>query len=82
MCGEKTGGYIDAVSGAGSPPHVRGKGFLDFSHEVLEVNYAPVYNFNGAAPTKDDLVEAERMSQAEFNEMMEQWQRDNDRKRF
>lgn len=39
-------------------------------------------NFNGAAPTKDDLVEAERMSQAEFNEMMEQWQRDNDRKRF
>ena len=46
------------------------------------INYAPVYNFNGAAPTKDDLVEAERMSQAEFNEMMEQWQRDNDRKRF
>lgn len=46
------------------------------------IHYAPVYNFNGGTPTKDDLVEAERMSQAEFNEMMEQWQRDNDRKRF
>lgn len=46
------------------------------------INYAPVYNFNGGTPTKDDLVEAERMSQAEFNEMMEQWQKDNDRKRF
>lgn len=46
------------------------------------IHYAPVYNFNGGTPTKDDLVEAERMSQAEFNEMMEQWQKDNDRKRF
>ena len=42
MCGEKTGGYIEAVSGAGSPPHVRGKGFLDFSHEVLE-GITPAY---------------------------------------
>lgn len=46
------------------------------------IHYAPVYNFNGGTPTKEDLVEAERMSQAEFNEMMEQWQKDNDRKRF
>lgn len=46
------------------------------------IHYAPVYNFNGGTPTKEELVEAERMSQAEFNEMMEQWQKDNDRKRF
>lgn len=46
------------------------------------ITYAPVYNFNGGTPTKDDLVEAEKMSQAEFNEMMAQWQKDNDRKRF
>lgn len=46
------------------------------------IHYAPVYNFNGGTPTKEDLVEAERMSQAEFNEMMEQWQKDNGRKRF
>ncbi len=46
------------------------------------ITYAPVYNFNGGTPTKDDLVEAEKLSQAEFNEMMAQWQKDNDRKRF
>lgn len=32
--------------------------------------------------TKEDAVEAERMSQAEFNQMMKQWQRENDRKKF
>lgn len=46
------------------------------------ITYAPVFNFNGGTPTKEDLVEAEKMSQAEFNEMMAQWQKDNDRKRF
>lgn len=48
----------------------------------VPITYAPVYNFNGGTPTKEDLVEAEKMSQAEFNEMMAQWQKDNDRKRF
>lgn len=48
----------------------------------IPITYAPVYNFNGPAPNKDDIVEAEKMSQAEFNQMMEKWQRDNDRKRF
>ncbi len=48
----------------------------------VPITYAPVYNFNGTTPNKDDIVEAERMSQAEFNQMMEKWQRDNDRKRF
>ncbi len=46
------------------------------------ISYAPVYNFNGGAPTKEDLVEAERMSQEEFNEMMAQWEKDNNRKKF
>ena len=48
----------------------------------VPITYAPVYNFHGTTPNKDDIVEAERMSQAEFNQMMEKWQRDNDRKRF
>ena len=39
------------------------------------------YNLYGSA-TKEDAVEAERMSQAEFNQMMKQWQRENDRKKF
>lgn len=45
------------------------------------ISYAPVYNLYGSA-TKEDAVEAERTSQAEFNRMMKQWQRENDRKRF
>lgn len=45
------------------------------------ISYAPVYNLYGSA-TKEDAVEAERMSQAEFNQMMKQWQRENDRKKF
>ncbi len=68
-------GVLDRLSGGGNEPQPA-------TANGAPINYAPVYNFNGAAPTKDDLVEAERMSQAEFNEMMEQWQRDNDRKRF
>lgn len=68
-------GLLDRLSGGGNEPQPA-------TANGAPINYAPVYNFNGAAPTKDDLVEAERMSQAEFNEMMEQWQRDNDRKRF
>ena len=68
-------GLLDRLSGCGNEPQPA-------TANGAPITYAPVYNFNGAAPTKDDLVEAERMSQAEFNEMMEQWQRDNDRKKF
>ena len=41
------------------------------------ISYSPTYNLYGSA-TKEDAVEAERMSQAEFK----QWQRENDRKKF
>lgn len=66
---------VGSLSGSNSEPQLATAG-------GVPITYAPVYNFNGSAPTKDDLVEAERMSQSEFNEMMAQWQRDNDRKRF
>ena len=45
------------------------------------ISYSPTYNLYGSA-TKEDAVEAERVSQAEFNQMMKQWQRENDRKKF
>lgn len=45
------------------------------------ISYSPTYNLYGSA-TKEDAVEAERISQAEFNQMMKQWQRENDRKKF
>ncbi len=48
----------------------------------MTVTYAPVFNITGSGVTKDDVVEAERMSQEKFNDMMEQWKRDNDRKGF
>lgn len=43
--------------------------------------YAPVYNLYGNA-TKEDVREADKMSQAEFAKLMKQWQRDNDRTKF
>lgn len=48
----------------------------------MTVTYAPVFNITGSGVTKDDVAEAERMSQEEFADLMEQWQRDNDRKNF
>lgn len=39
----------------------------------VSINYAPVYHFEGAAPTKDDIVQAEKESQSEFDKKMEQW---------
>lgn len=47
----------------------------------MTVTYAPVFNVTGNA-SKEDIVEAEEMSQSKFAEMMEQWERDHDRKRF
>jgi len=41
------------------------------------ITYSPSYTFNGDAPTKDDLVNASRISQEEFNDMMEQYEHDN-----
>ena len=70
------GGLLDRLSGAGgNDPQPQPAGFP-------QISYAPVYHFEGGTPTKEDLVEAEKMSQSEFNQMMEQWQKDNDRKRF
>jgi TP901 family phage tail tape measure protein len=43
------------------------------------ITYSPNYNFYGSAPTKDDMVEAARMSQEEFNEMMDEWTHGKDR---
>ena len=45
------------------------------------ISYSPTYNLYGNA-TKDDAVEAERLSQAEFNKMMKQWQKENSRTKF
>lgn len=48
----------------------------------IYITYSPVYNFEGEAPSKEDLVEAEKISQAEFNRMAQQWLKDVQRSRF
>lgn len=45
------------------------------------ITYAPVYNLYGNA-TKEDAVKAEKISQTEFNKMMRQWQKENQRTKF
>lgn len=44
--------------------------------------YNPTYQFYGGTPSKEDLVEAGRISQEEFNEMMDKWKRNHDRTDF
>lgn len=44
--------------------------------------YSPVYHFEGAAPSKDDLIAANKMSQAEFEKMMKEYQRKKGRTAF
>lgn len=48
----------------------------------IHISYAPVYQFHGEAPTKEDMVEASRISQEEFNEFMAKWMKDHGRKDF
>lgn len=48
----------------------------------VTIHYAPVYRFEGEAPSKTDLVAAEKMSQSEFDKMMRQWQKDKGRVKF
>ena len=87
MISDNIGGVADRISdilaeldgGGGSddgPEPESGDG------PVYQITYRPEYHFEGAAPSRDDMVEAERMSQDEFNRKMAQWVKDNDRKRF
>lgn len=44
--------------------------------------FSPTYHFEGEAPSKEDIVEANRMSQAEFEKMMKEYLRKNKRIAF
>lgn len=67
---------LDGVGEGGDPDLEGGDG------PVYQITYKPEYHFEGGAPTREDMVEAERMSQSDFNRMMEQWMKDTARKRF
>lgn len=49
---------------------------------VYHITYAPQYCFEGGAPSREDMTDAEHISQEEFYRRMNQWMKDNARKRF
>ena len=69
LLGQLTGAQEDQeLAPVGGPP--------------IQIHYNPQYRFEGEAPKKEEIVEAEKMSQEEFARCMARWQRDNDRKKF
>ena len=49
---------------------------------VYHITYAPQYCFEGGAPSREDMTDAEHISQEEFERRMNQWMKDNARMRF
>lgn len=50
--------------------------------QAYTITYSPTLQFYGGTPSKSDIVEAGRVSQSEFNAMMQKWMKDNARKVF
>lgn len=67
---DNLGNGDDPDGGGGEPP--------------MQIIYSPTnhYHFEGEAPSKEDIAGAESMSQEQFNRMMAQWQKDQQRKNF
>lgn len=70
------GETIDSLSGKG------GKGNAAGSDASQTFVFSPTYHFEGGNTSKDEVVEANRMSMAEFEKMMSQWQKKNQRTAF
>lgn len=49
---------------------------------TYQITYSPTFQFYGEAPSQEDMAEAARMSQDEFNDMMDEWVKTNRRKNF
>ena len=48
---------------------------------AVSINYAPVYKFEGSV-SKDDIIQANEISQDKFDKLMRQWMKDKGRTRF
>ena len=70
---------LDALRGNRPQPAPAGGGQPGPAPSII---YNPTYQFYGGTPSKEDLVEAGRISQEEFNEMMDKYKRDHDRTDF
>ena len=62
------------TGGGGNNPELAGAG-------GPTIQYSPVYNLYGNAG-KEEIAEADRMSQAEFNKMMKQYEKDKKRRKL
>lgn len=70
------GETIDSLSGKGR------KGTETGSDTAQTFVFGPTYHFEGGETSKEEVVEANRMSMAEFEKMMRQWERKNKRTVF
>ena len=61
-------------TGGGGQPELAGAG-------GSTIQYSPVYNLYGSAG-KEEIAEADRISQAEFNRMMKQYEKDQQRRKL
>ncbi|MGL5512336.1 MAG: hypothetical protein ACRDBM_03730, partial [Sporomusa sp.] len=80
--GDGVGSYVSDLL-----DRISGKISSDSSPELAAagappVQWSPTYNFFGGTPTKEDMYEAEKTSRADFKKMMDEWQRENRRKKF
>ena len=72
------GETVGALSGNGGGKKQKGGDSGDSPTFV----FSPTYHFEGEAPSKEDIVEANRMSQKEFEKMMKEYLRKNKRTAF
>ncbi len=70
------GETIDSLSGKGR------KGAETGSDTAQTFVFSPTYHFEGEGTSKEEVVEANRMSMAEFEKMMRQWERKKKRTVF
>lgn len=72
------GETVGALSGNGGGKKQKGGDSGDSPTFV----FSPTYHFEGEAPSKQDIVDANRMSQKEFEKMMKEYLRKNKRTAF
>lgn len=70
------GGTIGTLTG----DRQQGKNKQD--EQPMTFVFSPTYHFEGEAPSKEDIVEANRMSQAEFEKLMKEWMKKHKRTSF
>ena len=77
--GDTTGSVQSIIDALASGDTDSGSGAGAAEYQIV---FSPTYQFYGEAPTKEDLTEASRISQEEFNTMMDRYLRQKSRTSF